>query len=167
MYFRKPGFVAVPLPDLEPDDPAFAEAYALAVKGITDFPKPTNISVARMCLYAVRRARNRAKERGLPFALTAEMCLQMIQDQKYRCAMTNIKFSGMTPEGSRRRPFAPSIDQIIAGKGYTVENSRIVCVIVNTSLSDFGDFAFYQMCRAVVTNRERIFPTLDESSNSA
>lgn len=159
LYLRRAGYSSIPLPDLARDDPMFETAYKDAVQGIKQFPVATNVSAAKLCLYAVRRARNRAKAKGLPFDLTAETCLEIIHKQRYRCALTRMKFSAIKTAGSPRMPFAPSIDQIAPGAGYTLANSRIVCVIVNTAISDFGDEAFYRMCRGIVTNRELIFPT--------
>lgn len=54
-----------------------------------------------------------------------------------------------------RRPFAPSIDRINAKLGYTKDNVRLVCTIVNMVLNEFGDNIFDKMCRAYVENTLR------------
>ena len=158
LYYRRAGSQSVPLPDLPRTDAEFLKAYAAAARGEPLKTQAVDVSwIKSRCLYAVRRARQRAKQRGLPFEITSKHCLAQLEKQKYRCALTNRRFSDEVPDGSRRLPFSPSLDQITPGEGYTIANSRIVCLIVNTSVSDFGDDAFLQICRRSGTIRERIF----------
>lgn len=73
--------------------------------------------------------------------------------QKFRCAILGRKFddpyAGNEPVGKRQRiPFSPSVDRIDCSIGYVPGNVRIVCLIVNFALSNFGDGAFHEMCEA-------------------
>lgn len=43
----------------------------------------------------------------------------------------------LTPK--RRNPFAPSLDQVDPGTGYTAWNIRVVSVIVNTAMNEWGE----------------------------
>lgn len=52
--------------------------------------------------------------------------------------MTGIEFEFDRFEGSCRRPFAPSLDRIRSNEGYSVGNCRLVCVLVNLALNQWG-----------------------------
>lgn len=39
--------------------------------------------------------------------------------------------------------------------GYTKDNVRLVCIIVNFALSEFGDLSFDKMCKAYCNNLVR------------
>lgn len=86
----------------------------------------------RMC----RRARENAKAKGRPFAITPEQVAQLMARQRHACAVSGIPFSATR---AFRNPFAPSIDQIAPGGGYLPGNIRIVSVIVNTAMNGWGE----------------------------
>lgn len=55
----------------------------------------------------------------------------------------------------RERPFSismrlyvPSLDRIVAGRGYTTDNARIVLLAVNVMLSDWGADVFEQVANS-------------------
>ena len=97
-------------------------------------------------------ARSRTKKGSLIFEITLEDVLEIYEIQKGSCALTNIEFSLDRLGRKSKNPFAPSLDRIDSDKGYTKENIRLVCVIVNLALNNFGDNAFDKMCRAYINN---------------
>lgn len=102
----------------------------------------------------LRYAKARAKEYSLPFNLDKDFIKQLYESQDKRCAITAIDFQfERANEKKKRRPFAPSLDRVDYSRGYTKDNVRLVCSIVNIALSDFGDEAFDKMCEAYVRNK--------------
>lgn len=86
----------------------------------------------RMC----KRARENAIQKGRKYDLTPELVLSRMLDQNFRCAVTDIELQLPT---KLRDPWAPSLDQIIPGAGYTPDNVRIVSMIVNTAMNGWGE----------------------------
>lgn len=100
-------------------------------------------------------AQARAKEHSLDFDLSKEFISQLYEIQDKKCVMTGLEFQLERQSGyKKRRPFAPSLDRIDCTKGYTKNNIRIVCSIVNIALSDFGDQVFDIMCEAYVNKKK-------------
>lgn len=99
--------------------------------------------------------KNRAKKKHLDFDVDAEYLANLFIQQNNCCAVTKISFE-FGEDGFRksyRRPFAPSIDRIDCTKGYTKDNIRIVCVVVNIAINDFGDSVFDKMCEEYIKNK--------------
>ncbi len=86
----------------------------------------------------VRNARRRATLRGLEFEITNVVAQQLWARCLGRCELTDIKFD-FSESAHDRRPFAPSIDRIDSGKGYTESNVRVVCVAVNLAMNQWGE----------------------------
>lgn len=79
----------------------------------------------------------RAKQKRLPFNLTREWVRERVL--KGHCELSGIAFSFERQAGPwRRDPLTPSIDQIIAGAGYTTDNCRVVLNILNLAMCDYG-----------------------------
>lgn len=95
---------------------------------------------------AITRARSGAKSRGLSFALSTVDVLALSQASGGRCSLSGIEFD---LSGECRHPYSPSIDRIDSSKGYTLTNCRLVCLMVNIALSNWGDESFVAMCVAV------------------
>lgn len=104
----------------------------------------------------VRSLKQRAKLMSAEFDLDINFIDELYVSQKGRCALTDIEFI-FDKRDSSRRPFAPSIDRINSKLGYTKNNVRLVCVVINLSLNEFGDSVFDKMCRAYVENTIRRF----------
>ena len=67
------------------------------------------------------------------------------------CAITGMTFSlKRVGTGQARRPFAPSLDRVDGEGGYTRDNVRLVCQMVNFALNRFGEDTFYKIARAAV-----------------
>ena len=90
-------------------------------------------------------SRTRAKNHNLSFDIDFDFVKELYQKQQGRCKLSNIEFSF-----ENVTPFSPSIDRISSDKGYTRDNIRLVCLIVNLALNNFGDEAFFTMCEATI-----------------
>jgi hypothetical protein len=143
------------LPDLPPDSKEFMQAYKDALRGVPHIPrKAYETRSIKMARSARKRAMKRARKKGMEATITERHVVAMLEKQKFKCAITGIRFDDNIPSGSKRRPFGASLDRIDPSRGYTVDNVRVVCAIVNLALSDFGEEAFYKMCRAARTKRD-------------
>ena len=140
-YFRPPGGSNVAGRIRLPDDEAAAEAM---VKKILEDPaiaptKPKtkrDVFVIKLRLEGlIKGAKARARKRGIPFDIDVEYLAGLFAKQKGRCAVTEY---GMNANRGRD-PYAVSIDQIEAGKGYTRGNVRLVCHAANMAMSDWGE----------------------------
>lgn len=101
--------------------------------------------------HLLRRAKSRSKEMNISFDLDFNFIENLYTKQNKKCAITYIDFS-FNKEETFRRPFVPSIDRVNSKLGYTKDNVRLVCAVVNLSLNEFGDQVFDKMCRAYVEN---------------
>lgn len=98
-------------------------------------------------------ARGRAKKNNIPIDIDLNYLLELYEQQGGKCKLTNLNFTLNTrKEGQHFNPFNPSIDKINHKGGYTKENIRLVCVIVNLSLNEFGEDNFKLMCEAYINN---------------
>lgn len=155
-YFRRARGCRVRLPDVE--SPGFEEAYHAAMAG-TLLPKLAKIEpkLAYQVSVAIRRgilrARASAAKDALAFDLTTEWALALILEQKFRCALTGVKFFDEHNTASRSHPYAPSIDRIKAGEGYTQDNCRIVCHAANVMLFDWGEDVFRKAASGLMRSR--------------
>ena len=99
----------------------------------------------------IRRVKRRAKLIELDFNLTKEFIEELYVLQDRKCALTGLDFI-FDKSNTSKRPFAPSVDRINSKLGYIKSNVRLVCVVVNFSLNEFGDEVFGKMCKAYVEN---------------
>jgi hypothetical protein len=95
---------------------------------------------------AHKRARRRARERGIEFSLTARDVQALYESTKGRCELTSITFENSGP-------FCASIDRINSGRGYLVGNVRLVCWAVNNALNKWGDGVFSRIATAYVARK--------------
>lgn len=108
----------------------------------------------------ISNIKNRTKKNGWDFDITTEFIRKLFSKQNGKCAVTKIPFTfnpikHNSHKGRRKDPFSPSIDRIDSSKGYTKNNIRLVCVIVNLALNEFGDQIFSKMCCEFVNNTNR------------
>jgi hypothetical protein len=98
-------------------------------------------------------ARLRAAKKRLPFSLTEEWVSARVIASN-ACELTGIVFEyGKPPNGWHKNPFAPSIDQIHAGRGYTPDNCRMVVAAINNGLGEWGDEVFAHIASAFLKKR--------------
>ena len=81
-------------------------------------------------------AKRRAKKQRVACTLT----LDWIEDKlSQQCAVTGLSFDLVRGKGRwRKQPFAPSIDRKKAGGDYTADNCRVVCLVVNEAMNQWG-----------------------------
>lgn len=97
--------------------------------------------------YSSMEARNKKKCFG--DMVTFEQFKDIVCRSNGRCALSGIAFDVTSPE-MKRNPFTLSPDRIDSSKGYTFENIRIVCMIVNLAMSHWGDWAIRKMACGLV-----------------
>lgn len=96
-----------------------------------------------------RKAKFSSKQRRLEFTITPGDVRDLVATG--HCSVTGLPFDLTRREGSRRRPFAPSIDRKDPGKGYTKDNVQIVVWIYNMSKSDWSHDDVLRMAQALVS----------------
>lgn len=97
--------------------------------------------------YLIIAAKKRAIEKNLPFNLTVEYVQVVIFIGI--CQRTGIKFDLETKGRAIRNAYAPSIDRIDSSKGYTIDNTQIVCDMYNHGKGQHSDEEFIKFCHIV------------------
>ena len=96
-------------------------------------------------------ARDRARRNKLKFAIDFHFIVSLAEKQEYKCVLTGKQFTYKC-NNRKYSPWNPSIDRIDSKKGYTKDNVRLVCTIVNLALNNFGENVFSEMCKAYLAN---------------
>ncbi|MBC24421.1 MAG: hypothetical protein CMJ32_10970 [Phycisphaerae bacterium] len=146
----------------EPGSPEFILHYELARSGVNIAQSTPR--TARKYLYntkvvgeaaklAVARARKRATRKNVLFQMTEEMVIELLRQQRCRCALTGMTFAFGAHEGGLRNPRAMSLDRIIPVGGYVPGNVRLITTMANVARSDWGDDEFFEMCRAAMERK--------------
>lgn len=107
--------------------------------------------LAKLFVYTKRRALRRTTE----FTITLDDVGEMWRATKGRCALTGILFDESNVKSFSRRPWVPSLDRIDHSKGYTRENTRLICVAMNFALNQWGEEAFVQVATGFLEMRQR------------
>lgn len=93
----------------------------------------------------VREARKRAVRKSLRFSISKPELQELVDRAGGCCEVTGTPFQFQRWEGSLYRPFAPSLDRIDHREGYVMGNIRLVCVMVNAALNQWGEGPFWHM----------------------
>lgn len=96
--------------------------------------------------HSLKYKRFQAKKAGLPFDLDEEW----LQNQPLMCAVTGQTFE-ILPKG--KGPRTPSFDQRLPGKGYTKENTQLVCLWYNTAKNQWPE----EQIRALIVEAADVF----------
>lgn len=148
LYYAPPGTTKwIPLDGAV----GIAEAQVAALKLVRDTPDGKGFKDLRNCF---ERTRKNARHREIQFALTWEAVIALWQRSKGRCEISGIAFSFAREVGFKNRPFAPSIDRIKNDGIYSVENCRLVCVVVNLAMNEWGLETLLKVSRAVHMRRK-------------
>lgn len=106
--------------------------------------------------YTITKLRNQEKgaaKRGIEWDLTNEQIMRILARANGKCEVTGKPF---VLSGDGREPWAPSLDRINSDKGYTFTNVRLVAVVVNYALHEFGDSVFFEMAEAAIQRRNEM-----------
>ena len=95
-------------------------------------------------------AKNRALKNNIEFDLDNQWLFDKLKEEK--CSVTGLTLSFEKSKEYRINPLSPSLDRINSDKGYTKENTRIVCWIYNLSKADYDDNVVLQFAKALVNN---------------
>lgn len=95
----------------------------------------------------VNGARRRAKDQGVDFDLDLDWVKQKIEAGK--CEVTGIPFNLQPAKDKWKHPYAPSLDRVEAGAGYTKDNVRVVVAIYNLAVNEWGEQVFWDFVDAL------------------
>ena len=96
-------------------------------------------------------ARSRARKSGLECSLTTEDVIQLWTKCNGCCAVSGRHFSVESRGGGLvKHPFAPSLDKVNWKRGYTVDNTRLVCVAVNFGMNQWGEETYYELAECAI-----------------
>jgi hypothetical protein len=90
----------------------------------------------------------RCRKGNLPVEIDAAWIKERLE--KGVCEVSGVCFEFGKHGSTRRNPFGPSIDQIVAGGGYTLKNSRVVLTALNLALCEWGVDTYVQIAQAVL-----------------
>ena len=93
------------------------------------------------------RAKDRAKDKGLPFILTKEWVAERIEWGK--CELSGIPFNLEAGRGVQGQ-YSPSIDRIVPELGYTPENCRMILCAINFLKLNGTDEDMLNIAKALV-----------------
>lgn len=112
------------------------------------------------------RTKRSAQHRGVEFTLTEDSFDAMVQRAGGRCELSRIPFTdSRRVAGARRAPYAPSVDRIDCKKGYTPENTRLLCLAVNLAINDFGERTLMTIARRLVSENTVVFGTISSGES--
>lgn len=110
----------------------------------------------RDALYdAHRRAKARARLKGIACDVTVHDVLDIYLQQNCVCALTGMAIALPSERngGERRGPWAPSLDRIDSSGGYTRRNVQVTTVMANLAKAEFAMEDFLRMCALTAVNR--------------
>lgn len=91
-----------------------------------------------------------AERRNIPFSLSRKQFDNLVMQANGQCMVSGITFSAEKIPGASRRPFMPSLDRIDSSRGYTVKNVRLVCVLINIAMNEWGLNPLIRIAQALV-----------------
>lgn len=98
----------------------------------------------------VASSRKNAHKRGRAHTVSIHATLTVLQSQAYRCAVSGVALEPLTAPRGASHPWAPSLDQIRPGEGYTPANVRVVCNAANYAMHNWGEDALRRLAFSVV-----------------
>lgn len=104
---------------------------------------------------AFRSCKRRSRDSGITFNITVEHLLSLAEQDKWCCSVTGVKYDLRQLHKNHGRPFAPSIDRITPGNGYTEGNVRLVCVAANYAMNQWGEAVLDVMLNSYKKRKSR------------
>ncbi len=105
----------------------------------------------------LNRARRSAKSRDFSIAVDLEFLHSLWEAQKGCCAVSGLAFTNEQHEGAFvKYPFGLSLDRIDSSKGYVQDNVRLVCVVANFALNQWGDDVLRRLAHGVVSKEREV-----------
>lgn len=98
------------------------------------------------------KAEARARELNRAFTLTIAQFANVIERAQGRCELTGMAFDATKLGPNIKSPYAASLDRIDSTRGYEASNVRLVCLIVNVALSNWGEGPVRAMAEALLRN---------------
>lgn len=152
--YRK-GSISVHLPG-RPGDQAFDERAGLAAAGLVRqrdrLAHPSRLlflhDFARGTIW---RTRLRAIDKKVPFSITQEEIVALMEAQGWRCSVSGIPF--YQRRGSDAA-FKPTLDRIVPRLGYVAGNVRVVAYIVNVAMNKWGEEPLWKLIEVMATRLE-------------
>ncbi|APB99066.1 hypothetical protein [Polynucleobacter asymbioticus] len=129
-------------------DEALAKFYS--IQNQKNINKDEIVSLEKTVMIMWKRHLKGSKQRKIEFQITVEDIEMALKQQKFKCAITKIRFNESKPDGMRFRPWLPSIDRVDNSKGYTKDNIRILCAFVNIAMNGFGEGFFKYVLEPLV-----------------
>lgn len=86
--------------------------------------------------------------------------LRLLLEQGYSCAVSGSYFTPDCFDGEGISPYQPSVDRKDASRGYERDNIRIVCLLVNLAMSNWGAEPLLEVSRRIVAQSEAQRPRL-------
>ncbi len=94
-------------------------------------------------------AERRAEEDQKPFRLTVAELAEVIERAGRYCEVSGEPLNLSDGRG----PWAPSIDRIDCDRGYEKDNIRVVCLIVNFAMNNWGEGPMMTLAEALLRKR--------------
>lgn len=99
----------------------------------------------------VSRMRRKTTKRQWEASLLPAELAHVLKLSEGKCAVSGVTLERPTCSG-RARALNASIDRLDCSKGYTLDNVRVVCLMVNLSMRDWGEAVVRQIARNLVAN---------------
>lgn len=96
--------------------------------------------------------RNKKKNRKIDF--DKNYLLEIYNKQKGKCALSNLDMSLNLREGKNN--LSISVDRIDSNKGYTKENTRLVCSIFNIMKGSLSDSELVNYCKLLIKMKNKL-----------
>lgn len=85
-------------------------------------------------------------------SITWEQLVELYEKQNHKCALSGIEMTTLRQKG--RLPNNASVDRIIPGGDYSIDNIRLVCNHVNMMRSDLSDDELIKYCKSILKYNE-------------
>lgn len=106
-------------------------------------------------------SKKNSRGRGVPCTISKELIYELLRDHP-SCALTGIRFDLKLKQYKLANPFRPSVDRIDPSRGYEPDNIRLVCVVVNYALNEFGESILRTLCQAYLRRCNQVHVTIGD-----